>query len=60
MARDRVKGYDFLIRGDMENPPDEIYETKRVFPDTSKIINKMASNKIIISQEDTIYFHNTK
>ena len=60
MSRDRIKGCDVLLRGDVVNPPNEIYETKRVFPYTFKIIDKMSYNKIIISQEGTIYFHTTK
>ena len=32
MARDRIKVYDVLLRGDMENPTDEIYETKKGIP----------------------------
>ena len=58
MARDEIKGYDILPRGDVKTLTDDRYKTnKNIVNAAFKFLNKTAYNEIIIYQEDTICFH---
>ena len=58
MAIFGIKGYGILLRGDVNNLAENRYETEdQGVTSTLKYINKTACNKIILYQEDTVYFH---
>ena len=57
MARAGIKGYDILLRGNMETPVGDTDKTKdKGVTATLKMRNKRAYNEPILSQEDMVCF----
>ena len=57
MKRAVINVYDTPLTGDTEISDDNAYKTKdNVVMDTLKLLNKTAYKKLILAQEDTIYF----
>ena len=52
-----IKGYDILLRNNMKNPTDDADETKDGgVTATLKIFNNISYNRLILSQEDMVFF----
>ena len=57
ISRSRIKGYNVLLTGDKKIQEDDVDETEVKGGSELKLFNKTAYNELILSQEDTAFFH---